>query len=87
VAPEVLGDAATGDQANSRADHLSNRHQGIAEQHHPGQRVAELRTHLIPLGSSSAAPVTRPGPSTFRKFRAGSCCAASVRFAPEDLFI
>ena len=43
---DVAGNALAGHPAHARADLLDRRHQREAEQHHPAQRVAELRARL-----------------------------------------
>jgi len=46
MAAEVLGDASSRHAADPAADDLDDDHEGQAEQHGPGEAIAELRAHL-----------------------------------------
>src|SRR5260370_19042376 len=54
--PQITRDAFAGDSANSGADLLNRHHQGIAEQHRPRDREAELGAGLA-IGRNAAGVV------------------------------
>ena len=58
MATEVLGDASPRDTADPRADRLDHRHEREAEQHGPGEPVAELGADLA-VGCDAAWVVIR----------------------------
>ena len=70
VPADIACDAVARHSANARGDFLNRRYQRISDKHCPADAEAELRPYLavpIPEGSSSEAPVIRPGPSRPRR--------------------
>ena len=61
---EVLGDAVAGHAADPRADRLDHGHQRKAEQHGPGEAIAELGPDLAVGGDTAWIVVCRPGHQT-----------------------
>lgn len=61
VTPQVLGDALAGDAADAGADRLDHRHQREAEQHGPGEAIAELGAHLAVGGDTAGIIVGGAG--------------------------
>ena len=61
VATQVRRDAAAGDAADAAADLLDHDHEGQAEQHGPGEPVAELRADLAVGGDPARVVVRGPG--------------------------
>jgi len=64
VSPQVLRDAASGGRANLRADRLDRGQQRVAEQHCPGQAIAELRADLAIGADAARIVVGRAGDET-----------------------
>ena len=61
LAPQVLRDAAPGDAADPAADLLDDDHEGEAEQHGPGEAVAELSSDLAVGRDPARVVVGRTG--------------------------
>ena len=64
VTAEVVGDAVAGHAADPRADRLDHGHQRKAEQHGPGEAVAELGADLAVGGDAARIVVRRAGHQT-----------------------
>ena len=58
MAAQVLRNADAGDAADARRDGLDHRHQREAEQHRPGEAIAELCADLA-VGRDAAGVVVR----------------------------
>lgn len=61
VMPQVGGNAPPAHAPNAAADLLDGDHEGQAEQHCPGEAVAELRSHLAVCCNATRVVISCPG--------------------------
>ncbi len=89
MAPQIASDASAGNPPNLHSNLLDGDDQWKAEQEGPSQAVTELGTDLAvrtdPLGSSSAAPETRPGRSLPMNVRIGPARGIIFSIAAADV--